>query len=190
MLRRVVLSALTIAVLVVNTPAPAEAAAEPCRVGAPIVNVTETVLNVVDVGLDGHIWALDDYGSWLRIWRTGPDRYCVIEHAVGSFTAFAGASPALTGTVAEGRKGGFVGTTTYRVTGTFSPKAAQTGYLGLIDAGCDREENCATFDYRFTEQYFATVDSFDIDSFNAAYASPRHGRWIQTIDSSTGDIVG
>lgn len=190
MFRRLLLSVLTVALFVSVPVAPAHAAETPCKVGTPVVNVTQTVLNVVDVGVDGHIWALDDYGSWLRIWRTGPQSYCVIEHAAGVFTAFSGASPALTGTVAEGRKGALVGTTTYRVTGIFSPRVAQNGYLGRIDAGCDREENCATFDYRFTEQYFATVDSFDIDSFYATYASPRHGRWVQTINSSSGDIVG
>jgi hypothetical protein len=185
-----VVTGLTVALFVSNPVAPANAAERRCKVGTPVVNVTETVFNVVDVGIDGHIWALDDYGSWLRIWRTGPSSYCVIEHAAGVFTAFAGASPGLTGTVAQERTGGFVGTTTYRVTGVFSPKLAQSGYLGRIDAGCDREENCATFDYRFTEQYFATVDSFSIDSFYATYASPRHGRWVQTTDSSSGDIVG
>jgi hypothetical protein len=190
MLRRVLLCVLTAALLTGSTPAAAEAAPETCRVGSTVVDVTETVLNVVDVGVDGHVWALDDSGTWLRIWRTGPNAYCVIERSVGVFTAFAGPSPALTGVVAEGRRGGFVGTTTFRVTGVFQPKVATNGYLGRLDADCDREENCKTFDYRFTEKYFATVDSFEIESFNGAYASPRHGKWVQSLDSSSGDITG
>lgn len=192
MFRRFFLSVVAVVVLFAgNLPVSSEAAEpDPCRVGPPVVNVTETVLNVVDVGVDGHVWALDDSGNWLRIWRTGPDTYCVIERSVGVFTTFAGPSPALTGSVPDGRTGGFVGTTTFRVSGVFQPKFATSGYLGRLNAECDREENCATLDYRFTEKYFATVDAFDIEAFDATYASPRHGRWVQTTDSSSGDIVG
>lgn len=187
---RLLSSVVSACLLVGALPAGSQAASDPCRVGAPLVDVTQGVLNVVDVGLDGHVWALDDYASQIRLWRTGPDTYCAIERAVGTFTAFAGPSPALTGTVRGGRRGVFAGTTTYRVTGDFVPKAPTHGSLGLIDAGCDRDENCASFDFRFTERYFASVESFDISAFGAVYASPGHGRWVQTSHSSSGDILG
>jgi hypothetical protein len=172
-------------------PQPASSlAAEPCRVGAPVVNVVETVKGVVDVGIDGHVWANDDYLNSLRVWRTGPNQFCAIEHSVGVFTTYAGPSPALTGEVPDGLRGVFTGTVTTRETGTFVPRYPTRGYIGTIDANCDREENCATFDYRWPNQYLSGFGRPVFESFKAAYVSPGHGRFVQDLDGSQGDILG
>jgi hypothetical protein len=169
---------------------PAVAAADTCRVGKPVVNINEKILHTDDSGIDGHVWALDTYHEVLQMWRTGDNSYCAIEHQVGQFTTFVGPSPALTGTVPDGLRGVFSATFQWRVTGTFAPRYPKRGHIGTINAGCDRVENCKTFDYRFTDQYFSEITDLGLDSATADYASPCHGHWHQTLDSSRGDIVG
>jgi hypothetical protein len=187
---RLALAALVVAL--VAPAAPAQARAKPgCPDnGVPVVDVTLQILNVDDVGLDGHVWALDDIDQRMRIWQTGSNRYCVRLDDVGTFTTFAGVSPNLTGTVSEGVTGTVETTSYLRATGTFAPTVPTTGHIGTVDADCQQDGTCATFGYRFTNLYFSRVDARSFGWYSATYDGGSHGLMVQSTDGNSGDITG
>ena len=88
----------------------ASAAVERCSGGGPlVVNADATYRNVIDLGADGHVWALDAARWSIQIWQVGTNTYCVRQLHVGTFTTFAGVSPEGTGTVSAGVTGRWSG---------------------------------------------------------------------------------
>ena len=110
----------------------------------PVVDVTQDVLNQPFLpALDGHMWASFSYTQHLRIWAVGGQQYCVRKDTEGTWVSFAGLSPGLTGTISDGLTGTFTDTTYWEWTGTLSPTAPTSGFLGVVDAGCTAVDVCA-----------------------------------------------
>lgn len=157
-MRRPIALAMSLAVMasIVSVP-PALASDKPgCPDDKPlVVDVTQGIANVDDVGVAGNVWALDTVLERIRIWQTGTNQFCVRRDDSGSFTSFAGVSPAGTGTISAGVTGSLVGTDFLRIGGIFSPTVPTTGYIGSVDAGCNQQGQCTDTSYRVVARYFA-----------------------------------
>ena len=178
--------------LITLTANPASAKEKPgcASEGTLVVDVTQRIKNVDDVASDGRVWALDTVDERMRIWRTGHNRYCVRLDYSGTFTSFAGASPAGTGTISAGVTGSIEnGTQFLRATGTFAPTVPTSGFIGEVDADCQQDGSCASTAYRFTERYFSRVNSLHFGWFSATYDGGTHGVWHQSTDGDSGDIT-
>jgi hypothetical protein len=158
---------------------------------ALVVDVTLSVKNVDDTGLDGHVWALDDLAERLRIWQTGTNRYCVRKDDEGAFTSFAGVSPAGSGTISAGVTGSIEGATQYFVAeGRFAPTVPTSGYIGAFDPQCHQDGTCANDAHHFPNLYFSRVNSFAFGWYSALYNGGGHGTWSVGTDGTAGDITG
>jgi hypothetical protein len=182
----------TLVVALVAPAGPAEARAKPgCpRDGVLVVDVTLQILNVDDIAVDGHVWALVDVEQRIQIWQTGSNRYCVRLDDAGTFTSFAGTSPNGTGTISEGVTGTTEATSYLRATGTFAPTVPTTGHIGTIDADCQPDGTCASVGYRFTNLYFSRVNARSFGWYTATYDGGEHGTMLQSTDGDSGDIIG
>ena len=180
-----------IAATLLNIPS-ASAGANPdgCPTSKPmVVDVTDTALNIADLGADLHVWALDSGNESIQMWRTGSNAYCVKKHIVGTFTTFAGASPEGTGSVPADVTGTFEATTYLKIHGTFSPTVPTAGFIGTFDARCDQNGDCPGGEPRVTTLYFSRVTAFNLGWYHAAYDAGSCGTWIQTVDGDTGDVT-
>jgi hypothetical protein len=171
---------------------PALAKVKPGCPGAKalVVDATLTVRNVDDRAVDGHVWALDAYSERIRIWHVDADRYCAQLDDNGTFTSFAGVSPAGTGTISASVTGSFVATQYISVTGDFAPKVPTTGFIGDFDTGCNQDGVCANHDDRFTVHYFDRVRAVRFEWFSASYDGGTQGTFTQSTAGNTGDITG
>ncbi|MEP7054113.1 MAG: hypothetical protein ABI912_02550 [Actinomycetota bacterium] len=186
---------IAIAFILVTSPLAATTAVAKVKPGCPgatalVVDATLTVRNVDDRAVDGHVWALDAYSERVRLWHVDADRYCAQLEDNGTFTSFAGVSPALTGTISAGVTGSFVATQYISVTGDFAPKAPTTGFIGDFDTGCNQDGVCANHDDRFTVHYFDRVRAARFGWFSALYGGGTHGTFTQSTDGNMGDITG
>lgn len=171
----------------VPSPAAAQSPAQECEVGAPIVNVSFRFLNEQDLTSNGDVWALDTGLSRWRLYRTGADTFCSTSADVGSFTAFAGPSPAGTGTVPPGHRGHFAGKAERHYVGrTFTPTLPTRGFVGTFDAQCDQFD-CQN-PTRFGRNYLEGDVPPLFGEFRVVYTS-RCGVWIQTSSGDRGDIA-
>ena len=180
-----------IAASALNAPS-ASAGANPngCPTDKPlVVDVTARAINIADLGLDLHVWALDSYDESIQMWRTGTNAYCVKKHAVGTFSTFEGVSPEGTGTVPAGVTGTFEATTYLKIHGTFSPTVPTAGFIGTFDAKCDQNGDCPGGEPRVTTLYFSRVTAFNFGWFHAAYDAGACGTWTQTVDGDIGDVT-
>src|SRR5687768_10525789 len=98
-----------LAPMTVSSPSKAIAAGQACQQGRPLVDVTYGFLNEQDLNSDGYVWALDDGQSRFRLFQTGLETFCAVSSSSGTFTTFAGPSPAGTGTIPAGLEGTFRG---------------------------------------------------------------------------------
>jgi len=162
-----------------------------------LVDVTQDVRNQPFLGAkDGHMWANFTYTQHLHIWAVGAHQYCVRKDFDGAWTSIAGLSPGLTGTISDGLTGTFTATEFWEWTGTLSPSAPTSGYLGEVDAGCTAVGVCADNSYLIVDNlYFpqgtqhcnsVRVD-IEIDGGEHGLISI-HGGLQQ--GSGTGDITG
>lgn len=154
-----------------------------------VVNAVATFRNVVDEGLDGHVWALDQGTQYIQIWQIGENAYCVKRRDVGTFVTFAGVSPAGTGTIPADVTGSFQGTTYLRIYGIFEPKVPTSGYIGDFDAQCQQDGSCPGQRIRTSALYFARTNKLDFGWFEYFADGGACGRWDQTASGSIGDIV-
>jgi hypothetical protein len=192
-MRRPIALAMSIAVMAsILSVAPALAVDKPgCPDDKPlIVDVTQGIANVDDVGVSGNVWALDTVLERIRMWQVGTNNFCVRRDDVGSFTSFAGVSPAGTGTVSGGVTGSLIGTDFLRIGGIFSPTVPTTGYIGTVDAGCNQQGQCTDTSYRVVSRYFARANSINFGWFAVTYDGGSHGTFLQSTDGNVGDITG
>jgi hypothetical protein len=183
------LGALVVSLLATISLAGASATVKPdsCPTDKPmVVNSYVTYENVVDTGVDGHVWALDAATRYFQIWQVGTNAYCMKRRDVGTFTTFAGVSPEGTGTVSGGVTGSFDGTIYFRIYGKFAPKVPTTGFAGDFDAQCQQDGTCLGPRPGAVVLYFSSVYYVDSGSFLATYDGGACGTWVQ---SSTGDTV-
>ena len=171
-------------------PTAAASAVEPCPGGGSlVVNAYGTYRNSADVGNDGHVWALDAARESIQIWQIGTNTYCFKRQDIGTFTSFAGVSPAGTGTVSAGVTGRWYGELVIVIRGTFAPNLATKGFVGDFDLQCQQDGTCLgpAFNAR---NYFSSFDSLQFLKFAGTFEAGACGVWRQSIDgSTTGDIV-
>ena len=176
------------------TPAAAEARSLCGGARDKVVDVTRHIVNVDDYGTDGHIWALDTYAERIRIWRVGQvgsHQFCIHFDDGGTFRSFAGVSPNSTGTVSDGVTGTWSGTIEAYLTADFAPTAPTGGDLGTIEANCDQAASCAVdVPYPNTMYFGGSLQHVRYTTFGATFDGGAHGTWVQSLDSSTGDITG
>ena len=154
-----------------------------------VVDAFASFRNVADFGLDGHVWALDEGTQYIQIWRVGKNAFCVKRRDVGTFTSFAGISPAGTGVISAGVTGPFEGITYLNIYGVFEPKVPTTGYIGDFDLQCDQDGNCPGSSLRTSFLYFSCTNTLHFGWFMFNAEAGTCGTWLQTPTGSTGDIV-
>ena len=104
--------------------------------------MTQGIANVDDVGVAGNVWALDTVLERIGSGRPARTSSASGRDDSGSFTSFAGVSPAGTETISAGVTGSLVGTDFLRIGGIFSPTVPATDYIGSVDAGCNQQGQC------------------------------------------------
>ena len=162
-----------------------------------LVDVTQNVRNQPFLpARDGHMWANFTYTQHLHIWAVGARQYCVRKDFDGAWTSIAGLSPGLTGTINDGLTGTFTATEFWEWTGTLSPSAPASGYLGEVDAGCTAVGVCADNSYLIVDNlYFpqstqhcnSVREDIEVDGGDHGHISIHGG--LQKV-SGTGDITG
>ena len=170
--------------------AAAAAAVEGCPGGGPlVVNAYGTYSNSADYGADGHVWALDAARESIQIWQIGTNTYCFKRQDIGTFTSFAGVSPAGTGTVSAGVTGRWYGELVIVIQGTFAPNLATSGFVGDFDLQCQQDGTCLGQAFN-ARNYFSGFDSLQFLKFAGTFEAGACGVWRQSTDgSTTGDIV-
>jgi hypothetical protein len=154
--------------------------------GTAIVNVSHRFANDQVLGLEGQVWAIGSGLAQFRLYPAGPGAFCAVSTVTGTFTTFAGPSPAGTGTVPAGLTGRVVGTNVLRFTGTFAPKLPTSGYVGSFDAQCDQFD-CLT-PIQFGRNYINVNGPPQLLGYRFVHVSAC-GTWVETSAASYGDIA-
>ena len=171
---------------VASTPKP-----DSCRQDEPpVVDGTLTISNLVDLGSEGHVWALDAVTERVRVWQIGPRLFCVKREADVTWISYAGISPAGTGTISAGVTGTAHGIKYLRVSGAFTPAYPTSGNIGNFDAQCQPDGTCTGLEPRIATLYFPQFKHLDFGWFDYLVTSSGHGTWHQTPNGDTGDITG
>ena len=181
-----VVATLISALTVLPSSASAQTVTAPCEVGRPLVNVTYRFINDQDLTSDERVWALGSGIATFRLYRTGDDTFCATTTLVGTFTTFAGPSPAGTGMVPAGHIGRFAIRTSLRFEGSFAPILPTRGFVGTFDAKCD--QFACESPIRFGRNYLEVTAPPVRESLRAVYVSSC-GVWIQTTEGERGDIA-
>jgi hypothetical protein len=172
----------------------------PCGKGVPLVDVTQTLLNGIDVDDTSEAWAYDrTLTSRIRFWQTGTRTFCEVRQIQGTFESIAGPSPARGGTIRAGITGTFVSIDAWTFNGEFDAGSRAThGTLATIDLGCQifsrtqwycpgsRGNSADSFTYYFPGGRSNTT----LQSGYFLYDAGTRGRWLQLGLRSYGDIVG
>ncbi len=161
------------------------------KVGRPVVNVMQKVVNDVDSGLSGN-WAFDSLNRQIQVWETATTgAYCAEVSYQGKFDARAGqVSPgdqavALTGDEDGSFHGGYRAT----VTGTLlaSPLWGIRGQVGTTDYACDLAGNCPGY-VDWVAQYFEPNYGFAYEWWGWIYRSGSHV-WVNASTGNSGDVL-
>ena len=161
-----------------------------CGRGTLVINAVQKVLNDVDSGVKGNIWAFDDYTRTLKVWRVGQSNYCSIVGYEGTFRTIAGPSPGGGRTLTSGIKGHVQGGYRMDFSGKLlaRPAVKTHGSIGTVNYRCDANGNCPGSVYWVT-QFFSNVTGDDFDWWGWLYKAGRNGTWLNSIDGAKGDIV-
>ena len=154
--------------------------------GRALVNVSYLFANDQLLGLDGEVWAIGSGYGQFRLYPAGAGAFCAVSTVAGTFTTFAGPSPAGTGTVPAGLTGTVVGTNVLRFTGEFVPLLPTRGFVGSFDARCDQFE-CET-PIQFGRNYVDVNGPPEVLAYRFVHVS-RCGIWIESNLGSVGDIA-
>jgi hypothetical protein len=160
-----------------------------CPAGPYVVNVTQNVVGDVDRGLDGHVWALDNYSRLLQVTQVGPNLYCAGTRYTGTFTTIGGVSPQGTSWVSPGVTGSLGGG--YKATvfwAKFRPQAPTTG-TQTYNFACNTNGYCPGY-VDWVSQYFANVYGYGWDRWQFVYSSAANGYWDNSFLLNAGDISG
>lgn len=163
------------------------------KVGAPIVNVMQKVVNDVDSGQGGNNWAFDTLNRQIQVWSTGNiDEYCATVSYQGKFVGQSGQlTPGNTSTFTENVNGTFEGG--YRstiFTGTLlpSPLWRTKGSVGTTDYQCNITGICPGY-VDWTSQYFSSTTGFDLAWWGWIYHGGNNGTWVNSVDGNSGDVI-
>jgi hypothetical protein len=162
------------------------------KIGSPVVNVTEKVLNDVDSGLAGN-WAIDAYNRHIQVWRTGSktsNTYCALVTYEGTADAVEGQTgPGGSGVIGSGvsaeMKGGYRAT----FTGTFAPTDWPTkGSVGTVDYNCDITGASCVY-VSWLDKYFPGYSNFAQPWWGWFYYGGTHGNWLNSSEGTFGNIL-
>ena len=157
---------------------------------APIVNVTEKVVNTVDSGEGGNNWAFDDLNRQMKVYDNGDGTFCAELINQGKFDSQAGQqSPGDTGVLTGEEDGTFKGGYQATITGTLlaTPLWPTQGNVGATDYQCDIAGNCPGY-ISWPGQYFNAGFGFAYDFWGWTYKY-KNCVWINASTGNSGDIL-
>ncbi|MBI2021677.1 hypothetical protein HYS93_02200 [Candidatus Daviesbacteria bacterium] len=161
------------------------------KVGKPIVNVVQKVVNDIDSGEAGNYWAFDTINRQIQVWATNtPGEYCAEVSYQGKFDGQAGqASPGNTGTLDGSEDGSFQGGYNATITGTLlsTPLWQTRGSVGTTDYQCDLNGNCPGY-VSWVGQYFTPGYGFNYNWWGWIYRNGNHV-WVNSVDGNSGDVL-
>lgn len=161
--------------------------------GAPVIDITQKVVNSVDSGEAGNNWAFDSYNRHIQVWKQTNGTYCVLTDYEGKFDAQSGQqSPGNTGLLTGKEDGNFKGGYRAVITGAMktTPLLKTKGSIGTTDYKCDIAGNCPGA-FNWTDKYFDTAAVgylFDYEWWGWEY---RNGTkvWVNASEGNSGDIL-
>jgi hypothetical protein len=159
-------------------------------VGAPVINITQKILNTVDSGEGGNNWAFDDLNRQIKVYKQSNNSYCVLMDNEGKFDSQAGQqSPGNTNLLTGKEDGTFKGG--YRATIVGSPKEnpelSTKGSIGTVDYDCDLSGNCPGY-FNWADKYFSPGYIFSYEWWGWKYKYKNYS-WINSSDGNSGDII-
>ncbi len=167
--------------------AAAQVPSRACDGGTLLVTVTYRFTEEQDFTTGGDVWALTSGIARFRLYQLDENTFCATNTHAGTFTTFAGPSPAGTGTVPAGLTGRLAGQTAVIFEGaSYRPLLPTRGYVGSFDANCDQFA-CAT-PIQFGRNYLEVAGPPELVSFRSIYVS-RCGTLVQTSEGEFGDIA-
>ena len=167
------------------------------KIGAPVVNVTQKILNSVDSGEDGNNWALDNYNRRIQVFATNTEgEYCAVLNYAGQFDAQEGQlTPGIEvpDEFLDGDEDGtFEGGYRATITGTLldEPLWKTRGSVGTTDYECDIDGNCPGA-VNWVEQYFEPLGPGDFvyEWWGWIYHAGNNGSWVNSSVGNSGDIL-
>lgn len=169
------------------------AASNCAGVGAPVVNVSEKILNDADSGQAGNYWGLDTFSRTIQVWKTAVSgSYCAMVRYEGKFTGIAGQqSPGNTGTLSGNEAGVITGgykATIGAATLLDHPAWKTNGSVGTVDYQCDPSGNCPGA-VNWLDQYFAPGYTFDQPWWGWVYRAGGGKVWVNASTGNQGDII-
>ena len=170
----------------------------PNKVGKPIINITQKVVNDIDSGFNGY-WAFDNNNRQIQVWKTSTNRtYCAVVRYEGQFKAKEGQNgPGLgyTTKLAGDEKGTFQGGYIAKIVGDLvtNPDWITNGSIGVYDYNCDIFTKECSGRVPWVSVYFSSVNTEDPSQFNQTwwgwiYHGGIYGTWINSINLNFGNI--
>ncbi len=161
------------------------------KVGKPVVNVVQKVVNDVDSGQAGNYWAFDNLTRQIQVWATSTTgEYCAEVSYQGKFDSQAGQiSPGNTGTLNGSEDGTFQGGYNATINGTLltTPLWKTRGSVGTTDYQCDLSGTCLGY-VSWIGQYFNAGYGFDYNWWEWIYRNDNHV-WVNSINGNSGDVL-
>lgn len=161
------------------------------KVGAPVVNVVQKVVNDVDSGEAGNNWAFDNLTRQIKVWKSSTqDEYCALVKYEGKFDAQAGQqSPGNTESLTGDEDGTFEGGYRATITGDLllAPAWSTKGSVGTTDYQCDIAGNCPGY-VSWIDQYFTPGYGFDYEWWGWIYRAGQN-TWVNSVDGNSGDVL-
>lgn len=161
------------------------------KVGVPVINVVQNVLNDVDSGEAGNNWAFDNLNRQITVWATNNSGvYCATVLYQGKFDAQEGVqSPGNTALLTGNEDGTFSGGYNATITGTLlsSPEWSTRGSVGTTDYNCDLSGVCSGY-VSWVGQYFNGGYEFDYNWWGWVYRNGNH-TWVNASSGNSGDVL-
>lgn len=161
------------------------------RVGKPVINIVEKIVNTVDSGQVGNYWAYDNLNRQIQVWEQEDGSYCALVQNEGKFDAQEGEdSPGATGVLDGDEDGVFQGGYRAIINGTLKVDSdwKTRGFVGTTDYRCDLSGVCPGY-ISWVGQYFEPGYSFAYDWWGWIYRAGKNGVWINSSDGNSGDIL-
>lgn len=165
------------------------------RIGEPVINIDQKIVNDVDEGIAGSYWAYDAYDQHIQVWKQGDNTYCAELSMDGQYDAQPGkTSPGNKQSLLTGREDGSLhADNRIIIHGNLKsePEWPTTGVVDTQDYQCDLSGNCpGEENNQWYTKYFENIQQGDptTERFEWTY---RNGDtvWINSSESNSGDIV-
>lgn len=180
------------------TEVPPQIANEGCGVsGAPIIDITQKVINDHDFDANGDDWAIDNYDQHIKVWKRPENSYtyCAEQNLVGFFDAIAGrTSPGSKAGVLVGNEDGtLTGNSRIMIVGLLksNPGVPLIGTIPTADYQCLYDENCPEDNSHFWSDIYFDHVAYGYptsDWFVWTYKNGDH-MWINSNKVNYGDIL-